>query len=262
MRLEPRRRTSPTFLPYDRWGVVEMAPVMEAIGAYLKDPTTSPRKVEFLGVEVEVSGLRLQTFFESPPCCSDPSCPHKPSFFAIERTPVPEGRSPHSPHHRYHLNLYGRDAKGREILFTHDHTLARGLGGSDTRDNTTMMCWPCNRRKSIIESKLANRRRRIERGEDPEVIGEPSEKKVIRQRKLLEDEARHHGMELEKFIEHCDTVAMRHRQGQRIAMTHGESRRKIAKALGMTLEGYIQLRHMHNERMLAQLPTPRKVAFG
>lgn len=107
------------------------------------------------GVVLSLEGLRLETFASSPPCCSDPNCKTVPEYFAIERALD----SHHAEFSRYHLNLYGTNAKGYETLFTHDHTLARALGGDDARNNTTLMCGPCNFRKARAEGKEVIRRR-------------------------------------------------------------------------------------------------------
>lgn len=57
-----------------------------------------------------------------------------------------------------HVNLYGiKD--GQEVLFTHDHILARSLGGKDILENTQVMCSPCNCEKSKGEQILARERR-------------------------------------------------------------------------------------------------------
>lgn len=41
---------------------------------------------------------------------------------------------------------------GKEILLTHDHTIARGLGGKNELNNTTTMCEQCNAQKSVFEA--------------------------------------------------------------------------------------------------------------
>lgn len=107
------------------------------------------------GVTLSLEGLRLQTFASSELCCSDPNCETKPEYFAIERTLD----STHPEFSRFHLNLYGVNKNGYETLFTHDHTLARALGGADDRENTTLMCGPCNFRKARVEGKEVVRRR-------------------------------------------------------------------------------------------------------
>ena len=78
------------------------------------------------------------------------SCGIEATHFAVEASP-----NQSNPH----MNLYGmRD--GGEVLFTHDHILARGLGGADNLSNTQVMCSPCNSKKSIEEGKEAVRRRK------------------------------------------------------------------------------------------------------
>ena len=37
---------------------------------------------------------------------------------------------------------------------TTDHIIARGLGGTDTEDNFTLLCGRCNAKKADLESKL------------------------------------------------------------------------------------------------------------
>lgn len=101
------------------------------------------------GIELSLEGLRLHTFATSQLCCSDPNCETKPEYFAIERSL----ESHHPEFSKFHLNLYGTNSKGYETLFTHDHTKARALGGADDRENTTLMCGPCNFRKARWEGK-------------------------------------------------------------------------------------------------------------
>ena len=89
-------------------------------------------------VEVKVSSLRLRCFAIHGTTCS--SCKLQASFFAFENNGA----------HNWHLNLYGiRDEQ--EVLFTHDHTIARSQGGADKIENTTTMCAPCNHTKSLTE---------------------------------------------------------------------------------------------------------------
>lgn len=48
---------------------------------------------------------------------------------------------------KYHFNLYGFDAKGREVLITKDHVVPRAKGGKNTLSNYQTMCQVCNQRK-------------------------------------------------------------------------------------------------------------------
>ena len=236
---------------YQRLGTVDMLAVFQAILDHARDPGRFPSNIELLGARVGVSGLRLRTFAESPPCCSNPECKALPTHFAVERN---RGEPSDTPQQRpYHLNLYGRNEHGEEILFTHDHTVARGLGGEDKRDNTTTMCLPCNSRKGKLESQIANRRRKqemIERGELPAEQGSVSEKRLARQLRMLESELVLSGMDRAAFIAHCHEQAMLFRQNP-LREAEAKERRRMAEALGMSVEGYIHLRHIHNQRMLA-----------
>lgn len=116
---------------YERLGVVEIEDV-------------SPEKENdvFLGENVKLSSLRMRTFLTKGTVCS--SCGLSAKFFAVER-------HIRANHQKYHLNLYGINDEGNEILFTHDHTLARSLGGKDHINNTTTMCTVCNGIKAIKE---------------------------------------------------------------------------------------------------------------
>ena len=95
------------------------------------------------GYPVGVSSLRMKTFQQMGLSCK--RCGLEASFFAVEdfhKTVIP----------RPHLNLYGVNSRGEEVLFTHDHILARGLGGKDTIDNVQTMCSPCNNKKGQSEN--------------------------------------------------------------------------------------------------------------
>lgn len=92
-------------------------------------------------------GLRLRTFREKGTCCA--YCGLEATHFAVEKCSS-------SSNEHYHLNLWGvKD--GREVLFTHDHIYARGLGGADAIENSVTACENCNSRKSRIEGKIANK---------------------------------------------------------------------------------------------------------
>lgn len=152
---------------------------IEDVFEKIKDGQTHLQVGDF---SVPLQSLRLETFATSDMCCSDENCQTVPSYFAVERT---LGNN-HPEFSKYHLNLYGTDHKGRETLFTHDHTLARGLGGGDDRDNTTLMCAPCNFNKSRAEGKLVNQQR-----EEQEKINDPEgyafRKRVEAQRRLQKE---------------------------------------------------------------------------
>lgn len=126
--------------PYERLGKVAIQDVIRAQGRFTA-----------FGVSVGVGGLRIRTFREKGTRCS--CCGLQATHFAVERH---KGTT-----HGYHLNLWGVGKQGNEVLFTHDHTLARALGGANHIDNSTTMCSPCNLKKAKEESKLV----RVARGE-------------------------------------------------------------------------------------------------
>lgn len=124
---------------YVRAAVVPLPDGLEAIGK-------NNDRTMLGGHEVGVSSLRLRTFKSKGACCA--YCGLKATHFAIEKC---QG----SKLELYHMNLWGmRD--GAEILFTHDHVHARGLGGADNIDNSVTACESCNNRKARYEASACN----------------------------------------------------------------------------------------------------------
>jgi cytochrome c553 len=101
----------------------------------IKDPAV--KRVKLHGHEVRVKSLRLKNFAKSHACCD---CGLVATHFAVE-----ENGS------EWHINLWAERPGMKEMLFTHDHTLARSLGGADTEENTTTMCAKCNHKKAVGE---------------------------------------------------------------------------------------------------------------
>lgn len=125
---------------YERIGTV---PVEEVVVAATNLPKGEYRG-SFHGHSVSLTGLRMKTFLLKGTSCS--ACGIPAAFFAVERhrkRPVDKNG--------FHLNLWGVSKWGHPVLFTHDHTIARGNGGSDTIDNTTTMCDHCNSAKATAE---------------------------------------------------------------------------------------------------------------
>lgn len=101
---------------------------------------------------VGVSSLRMKTFGRAAHHSNGlrcVSCNLEAKFFAVESFCRAQDQTPH-------VNLYGVNDNGNEVLFTHDHILARSLGGADNLTNSQIMCSPCNNKKSRGEHKLAN----------------------------------------------------------------------------------------------------------
>lgn len=128
---------------YERIGILEIEEVLPYIIESINQSQGSAR-AQIKSFQVKVSSLRLKTFAKTGTACT--CCGDKASFFAVERN------NPTGP---YHLNLWGYNKNQEPILFTHDHILARSLGGKDNLSNTETMCSPCNFEKSLIEHKIS-----------------------------------------------------------------------------------------------------------
>lgn len=94
--------------------------------------------------EMWANSQRYQTFFyRGCTCCK---CGLKASYFAKERNYGSNGR--------YHLNLYGINEKGEEVLFTKDHIYPHSKGGINDITNYQTMCEKCNNNKSNNTNNL------------------------------------------------------------------------------------------------------------
>jgi len=141
-----------TYIRHETLDLTEVFPILQVLRSTGKD-----HKEIIRGWKVGVSSLRLRTFARDAEdtyriCCSE--CGLRATFFAIET--FAKGNQEVA-----HINLYGIHG-GKDILFTHDHTLARALGGMDSLSNTTTMCSPCNTFKSKAEGEERKRRREEE----------------------------------------------------------------------------------------------------
>ncbi len=107
-----------------------------------------------------IYSLRLKTFcraaYKNHLQCS--CCALKAGYFAVESFAHDKRPNP-----SVHVNLYGKNESGEEILFTHDHTRARALGGANNLSNVTVMCFPCNDKKGRVEGEEAHRLKKIKR---------------------------------------------------------------------------------------------------
>jgi len=117
---------------YRRIGVLSIGNAMLLVDS--KD-----RDIDVEGYRINTRSLRYRVFKRDNMCCS--GCGLRGAFFALEQ-------SPHQTDGRAHLNLYGLDSNGNEVLFTKDHVFPRSRGGKDNLDNLQAMCSECNQKKS------------------------------------------------------------------------------------------------------------------
>jgi hypothetical protein len=136
----------------ERDSIIPIKETISAIKQFISEVSVLPRlemlkmkkskRTQLFGKDIRLGSLRLQTFAEYGVTCI--CCNKEATHFAIER---------HIENEQYHINLYSTLEDGSELLFTHDHTLARSLGGVDNISNTQPMCTECNSDKSIGERK-------------------------------------------------------------------------------------------------------------
>lgn len=88
------------------------------------------------GVPVKITSQRYIVFQKSLTCCS---CGLTGEYFAIERN---------IDSTTFHLNLYGKNSKGEEVLLTKDHIKPKSLGGKNHHNNYQTMCVDCNVEKA------------------------------------------------------------------------------------------------------------------
>lgn len=143
---------------YQRIGVLPLEEVFLYIEKHLSE--IGKRRIQIQNFSVAVQSLRLRTFYATGVQC--PCCSNKGSFFAVERDHTSTGG--------YHLNLYGLDSEGNEVIFTHDHIVARALGGEDNISNSRTMCGPCNWEKGKLEGMIKKPISEEERAEAQEKL--------------------------------------------------------------------------------------------
>jgi len=137
---------------YDRHSIIELNSIDGSnIITLIKQTGNSDDKNHRLlinSISINASSLRLRTFAEKGTTCK--CCGLEATHLAIERDMAMSAKDG-----GYHLNLWGvKDSE--EVLFTHDHILARCLGGKDHISNTQTMCCYCNWDKGDQEAILAS----------------------------------------------------------------------------------------------------------
>lgn len=119
--------------PYIRAGIVSLD-----ILPHLMDAREAGYYKKIHGVMVKMTSQRYVVFQKSLTCCK---CGVEGKYFAAETTRGSRRDT------TYHLNLYGINQHGHEVLMTKDHILPRSLGGRDEHSNYQTMCVRCNNKK-------------------------------------------------------------------------------------------------------------------
>jgi hypothetical protein len=88
---------------------------------------------------VPMGSHRYELFATKGIRCSD--CGLEGAYFALEKD-ITDSTS------KFHLNLYGRDENGDEIMITKDHILPKSKGGENRLSNYQTMCYKCNQKKA------------------------------------------------------------------------------------------------------------------
>lgn len=110
--------------------------VRETVKNVLFEKLKKDAKVELDGDIIKGNSQRYQTFFTKGMKCA--CCGIEGKYFAKEK---------HEKDISYHLNLYGIDNNGQEVLITKDHIIPKSKGGKDILENYQTMCVICNQLK-------------------------------------------------------------------------------------------------------------------
>ena len=102
------------------------------------------QKILFDGDLIKSNSQRLQTFKLKG--CTCVRCGLVGTYFVKEK---------HANDGSYHLNLYGVDKDGKEILFTKDHIIPKSKGGIDDISNYQTVCVKCNMSKGNNEESYS-----------------------------------------------------------------------------------------------------------
>lgn len=129
--------------PLMRKSTYTVEETFEILGEDIFNPEDRYKK-EFDGDMIKANSQRYQLF--KTKSCTCVRCGITGTFFAKEKRINDKS---------YHLNLYGYDKNGNEVLMTKDHILPKSKGGEDILDNYQPMCEKCNTEKgNNLESEV------------------------------------------------------------------------------------------------------------
>jgi len=90
-------------------------------------------------ISIPIGSHRYQMFVTKGIKCVN--CGIEGKYFAIER-----GKCDNP--NKFHLNLYGINKHGKEVMITKDHIIPRSKGGKNILSNYQPMCIHCNQKKA------------------------------------------------------------------------------------------------------------------
>lgn len=97
-------------------------------------------EVRYLGFRMSIDTDRYEVLYTKG--CKCAMCGLEASFAAIEKI----GSKRAKPH----LNVYGINEQGKEVIFTKDHIFPRSMGGFDIMYNYQVLCSTCNSKKGSV----------------------------------------------------------------------------------------------------------------
>lgn len=119
----------------DRYTRIATLTVPEMLVMVHSDPDRSGT-ANVQGWPVRVTGERLMNFKVNGTTCV--TCGLEGTHAIVEAPNWSE---------EFHINLYGADGSGNEVMLTRDHIHPKSKGGGDGLENSQPMCEPCNVRK-------------------------------------------------------------------------------------------------------------------
>ena len=120
----------------ERKSVHYIEDVRETVKDVLFEKLKKDAKVKLDGDIIKGNSQRYQLFFTKGTKCV--CCGIEGKYFAKEKRIKDKS---------YHLNLYGIDNSGKEVLITKDHIIPKSKGGKDELENYQTMCVRCNESK-------------------------------------------------------------------------------------------------------------------
>jgi len=124
---------------YERLKIISIEEVFQAI--------RENKNLRFGGEIRPPFSDRIMTYYVHGVQCVWEGCPCKGEYFGVERQVHRKTGVPYTK--GYHLNLYGFNADGQEIMITSDHKIPKSQGGKKNGvANRQPMCQPHNQLKS------------------------------------------------------------------------------------------------------------------